>query len=42
MLSKLVLISVMLRGRHRVLLLTIDRVILIPAEGPMEDLDKVE
>ncbi|KAI0474952.1 cation transport protein-domain-containing protein [Xylariaceae sp. FL0804] len=38
-LSKLVLVTVMLRGRHRILPLAIDRSILIPGEATMAALD---
>ena len=39
-LSKLILIPVMLRGRHRILPLAIDRSIMIPGQGLMEELDR--
>lgn len=39
-LSKLVLIAVMLRGRHRILPLAIDRSIMLPGEGLMEEMDR--
>ncbi|KAF2151659.1 TrkH-domain-containing protein, partial [Myriangium duriaei CBS 260.36] len=39
-LSKLILISVMLRGRHRILPMAIDRSILIPGQGLMEEMDR--
>lgn len=40
-LSKLVLISVMLRGRHRILPMAIDRAILLPGQRIMEEMDKM-
>ena len=39
-LSKLVLVTVMLRGRHRILPLAIDRSIMIPGEATMAVLDQ--
>lgn len=39
-LSKLILMTVMLRGRHRVLPMAIDRAILLPGQDIMEELDK--
>lgn len=39
-LSKLILMAVMLRGRHRVLPMAIDRAILLPGQDIMEELDK--
>lgn len=39
-LSKLVLIAVMVRGRHRILPLAIDRAVLLPGQGLMERLDR--
>lgn len=39
-LSKLIMISVMLRGRHRILPMAIDRSILLPGQGLMEEMDK--
>lgn len=39
-LSKLVLMTVMLRGRHRILPMAIDRAILLPGQDIMERLDK--
>ncbi|KAF2764535.1 TrkH-domain-containing protein, partial [Teratosphaeria nubilosa] len=39
-LSKLVSIPVMLRGRHRILPLAIDRSILLPGQGLMEEMDR--
>ncbi|KAI9691945.1 MAG: hypothetical protein M1820_009653 [Bogoriella megaspora] len=39
-LSKLILLTVMLRGRHRILPMAIDRAILLPGQGLMEELDK--
>lgn len=41
-LSKLILITVMLRGRHRILPLAIDRAVLVPGQELMERLDKEE
>lgn len=38
--SKLILMAVMLRGRHRILPMAVDRAVLLPGEGMMEDLDK--
>lgn len=40
MLSKLVLLTVMLRGRHRVLPMAIDRAVLLPGQELMEKLDR--
>lgn len=40
-LSKLVLMSVMLRGRHRILPMAIDRAILLPGQHIMEEMDKM-
>ncbi|GAM82999.1 hypothetical protein ANO11243_009850 [Dothideomycetidae sp. 11243] len=39
-LSKLILITVMLRGRHRILLMAIDRSILVPGQRLMEEMDR--
>lgn len=39
-LSKLILITVMLRGRHRILPMAIDRSILLPGQGLMEEMDR--
>ncbi|KAH8669127.1 cation transport protein-domain-containing protein [Xylariales sp. PMI_506] len=39
-LSKLILVTVMLRGRHRILPLAIDRSIMIPGEAMMAALDR--
>lgn len=39
-LSKLILMAVMLRGRHRILPMAIDRAILLPGQDIMEELDK--
>lgn len=39
-LSKLILLTVMLRGRHRILPLAIDRAVLLPGQELMERLDK--
>ena len=39
-LSKLVLLTVMLRGRHRILPMAIDRAVLLPGQELMEKLDK--
>lgn len=39
-LSKLILISVMLRGRHRILPLAVDRAVLVPGHELMERLDE--
>ncbi|KAI1085549.1 cation transport protein-domain-containing protein [Whalleya microplaca] len=39
-LSKLILVTVMLRGRHRILPLAIDRSIMIPGESTMAALDR--
>lgn len=39
-LSKLVLLTVMLRGRHRVLPMAIDRAVLLPGQELMEKLDR--
>ncbi|KAK5085791.1 hypothetical protein LTR05_005079 [Lithohypha guttulata] len=39
-LSKLILMTVMLRGRHRVLPMAIDRAVLLPGQDIMEELDK--
>lgn len=39
-LSKLIMISVMLRGRHRILPMAIDRSILLPGQGLMEEMDR--
>ena len=39
-LSKLILISVMLRGRHRILPMAVDRAILLPGQSLMEEMDK--
>ena len=39
-LSKLILMTVMLRGRHRVLPMAIDRAILLPGQDITEELDK--
>lgn len=38
--SKLILIAVMLRGRHRILPLAIDRAVLLPGQELMERLDR--
>ncbi|KAK5936819.1 hypothetical protein PMZ80_010938 [Knufia obscura] len=38
--SKLILMMVMLRGRHRILPMAIDRAVLLPGQGTMEELDK--
>ncbi|KAK5083273.1 hypothetical protein LTR70_008236 [Exophiala xenobiotica] len=38
--SKLILIAVMLRGRHRILPMAIDRAVLLPGQEIMEKLDK--
>lgn len=40
MLSKLVLLTVMLRGRHRVLPMAIDRAVLVPGQELMQKLDR--
>ena len=40
MLSKLVLLTVMLRGRHRILPMAIDRAVLLPGQELMERLDR--
>jgi hypothetical protein len=37
--SKLILITVMLRGRHRILPMAIDRAVLIPGQKLMKKLD---
>jgi len=39
-LSKLVLLTVMLRGRHRILPMAIDRAVLLPGQELMEKLDR--
>lgn len=39
-LSKLVLLAVMLRGRHRILPVAIDRAVLLPGQALMEKLDR--
>ena len=39
-LSKLILLTVMLRGRHRILPMAVDRAILLPGQELMEKLDK--
>jgi potassium uptake Trk family protein len=39
-LSKLILITVMLRGRHRILPLAIDRAVLLPGQNLMEKMDQ--
>ncbi|KAK3719147.1 hypothetical protein LTR37_004711 [Vermiconidia calcicola] len=39
-LSKLILLTVMLRGRHRILPMAVDRAVLIPGQELMEKLDK--
>ena len=39
-LSKIILMAVMLRGRHRGLPMAIDRAVLLPGEDMMEQLDK--
>jgi Trk-type K+ transport system membrane component len=39
-LSKLILIAVMLRGRHRILPAAVDRAVLVPGQGLMERLDR--
>ncbi|OQU95897.1 hypothetical protein CLAIMM_02057 [Cladophialophora immunda] len=39
-LSKLVLMTVMLRGRHRILPMAIDRAILLPGQDIMEEMDR--
>ncbi|KAJ9656456.1 hypothetical protein H2198_004915 [Neophaeococcomyces mojaviensis] len=39
-LSKLILMTVMLRGRHRILPMAIDRAILLPGQDVMEEADK--
>lgn len=39
-LSKLVLLTVMLRGRHRVLPMAIDRAVLLPGQELMRKLDE--
>lgn len=39
-LSKLIMIGVMLRGRHRILPMAIDRSVLLPGQGLMEQLDR--
>lgn len=38
-LSKLILIAVMLRGRHRILPAAVDMAVLVPGQGLMERLD---
>jgi len=38
--SKLILMTVMLRGRHRILPMAIDRAVLLPGQNTMEELDK--
>lgn len=39
-LSKVVLLTVMLRGRHRILPMAIDRAVLLPGQDLMEKLDR--
>ena len=39
-LSKLILVTVMLRGRHRILPLAIDRAVLLPGQSMMERMDE--
>lgn len=39
-LSKLVLLTVMLRGRHRILPMAIDRAVLVPGQELMQQLDR--
>ncbi|KAI9695015.1 MAG: hypothetical protein M1822_000632 [Bathelium mastoideum] len=39
-LSKLILVTVMLRGRHRILPLAVDRAVLIPGQELMERMDR--
>ena len=39
-LSKLILMTVMIRGRHRILPMAIDRAVMVPGEELMEKLDK--
>ena len=39
-LSKLILMTVMLRGRHRILPMAVDRAVLLPGQGIMEELDR--
>lgn len=39
-LSKLVLLTVMLRGRHRILPMAVDRAVLLPGQELMEKLDR--
>ncbi|KIW98805.1 uncharacterized protein Z519_00468 [Cladophialophora bantiana CBS 173.52] len=39
-LSKLILMTVMLRGRHRILPMAIDRAILLPGQDIMEEMDR--
>ena len=39
-LSKLILMSVMLRGRHRILPMAVDRAILLPGQDIMEEMDR--
>ena len=38
--SKLILMTVMLRGRHRILPMAVDRAVLLPGQELMEELDK--
>jgi Trk-type K+ transport system membrane component len=39
-LSKLVLLTVMLRGRHRILPMAVDRAVLVPGQELMQKLDR--
>lgn len=39
-LSKLIVVAVMLRGRHRILPMAIDRSILLPGQGLLEEMDR--
>lgn len=39
-LAKLVLMTAMIRGRHRILPMAIDRAVLLPGQGLMERLDR--